>query len=158
MATLKTTITEQVQLQGQQQGGTVTNNIIGVTNVVKRIVTATTTEVGLLGFAADLTSIGSTGYLAGVFAEDKVKYIRITNLDGTNHIVLTFKDEDNTEFAIKLDKGKSFIYNGDVSGGLVDTMHAGGSALTVSLNDLVDITVDADTASCKVEVFVASTD
>ena len=89
MATLKTTITEQVQLQGQQQGGTVTNNIIGVTNVVKRIVTATTTEVGLLGFAADLTSIGSTGYLAGVFAEDKVKYIRITNLDGTNHIVLT---------------------------------------------------------------------
>ena len=37
-------------------------------------------------------------------------------------------------------------------------MHAGGSALTVSLNDLVDITVDADTASCNVEVFVASTD
>jgi hypothetical protein len=157
MATLKTTITEQVQLQGQQQGGTVTNNIIGVTNVVKRIVTATTTEVGLLGFAANLTALGSTGYLAGVFAEDKVKYIRITNLDGTNHIVLTFKDEDDTEFAIKLDKGKSFIYNGDVSGGLVDTMHA-GSGLTVSLNDLVDITVDADTASCKVEVFVASTD
>ena len=158
MATLKTTITEQIQLHGAQQGGTVSNNIIGVTNVVKRIVTATTTEVGLVGFAADLTSIGSVGYLAGVFAEAKVKYIRITNLDGTNHITLTLIDEDSTEVAFKLDKGQSFIYNGDMSGGLVDTMHAGGSALTVSLNDLVDITVYANTASCKVEVFVASTD
>jgi hypothetical protein len=30
---------------------------------------------------------------------------------------------------------------------LIDTMHAGGSALTVSLNDLVDITATADTSS-----------
>jgi hypothetical protein len=35
-------------------------------------------------------------------------------------------------------------------------MHAGGSALTVSLNDLVDITATADTDSCDVEVFVGS--
>ena len=70
---------------------------------------------------------------------------------------LTFKDEDNTEFAVKLDKGQSFIYNGDLSGGVVDTMHAGGSALSVSLNDLVNITADADTASCDMEIFVACT-
>lgn len=158
MATLKTTITEQIQLHGAQQGGSISHNIVGVTNVVKRIVTATTTEVGLLGFAADLTSIGSVGYLAGVFAEDKVKYIRITNLDSTNHVILTFKSEGNHEFAVKVDKGQSFIYNGDMSGGLVDTMDASASALSLALEDLVDITVDADTASCKVEVFVASTD
>ena len=42
-------------------------------------------------------------------------------------------------------------------GGVVDTMHAGGSALTVSLNDLVNVTALADTAACDVEVFVAST-
>ena len=35
-------------------------------------------------------------------------------------------------------------------------MHAGGSALTVSLNDLVDITADADTDSVDLEVFVGS--
>ena len=57
---------------------------------------------------------------------------------------------------MKLDKGQSFIYNGDLSGGVFDTMHAGGSALTVSLNDLVDITAIADTAACDIEVFVAS--
>ncbi len=61
-----------------------------------------------------------------------------------------------TEFAIKVDAGHSFIYPGDNSGGVVDTMHAGGSALTVSLNDLVDITATADTDSCDVEVFVGS--
>ncbi len=66
------------------------------------------------------------------------------------------RDEDSTEFAIKVDAGHSFIYPGDNSGGVVDTMHAGGSALTVSLNDLVDITAIADTDSCDVEVFVGS--
>ena len=39
----------------------------------------------------------------------------------------------------------------------VNTMHAGGSALTVSLNDLVNITALADTAACDLEIFVAST-
>ena len=35
-------------------------------------------------------------------------------------------------------------------------MKAAGSALASGLSDLVDITVDADTASCDVEVYVAS--
>ncbi len=82
--------------------------------------------------------------------------IRITNLDSSNHLTLTFRDEDSTEFAIKVDAGHSFIYPGDNSDGVVDTMHAGGSALTVSLNDLVDITATANTDSVDVEVFVGS--
>ena len=84
-------------------------------------------------------------------------YIRLTNKDDTNHITLTFKDEDATEVALLLDKGQSFIYNGDLAAGVVNTMHAGGSALTVSLNDLVNITALADTAACDLEIFVAST-
>ena len=36
-------------------------------------------------------------------------------------------------------------------------MHAGGSALTVSLNDLVNVTALADTAACDMEILVAST-
>ena len=82
--------------------------------------------------------------------------MRFTNLDGLNFITLTFRDEDNTEFRVKVDAGHSFIYSGDNSGGLVDTMKASGSALASGLADLVDITVDADTDSCDVEVFVAS--
>ena len=65
-------------------------------------------------------------------------------------------DEDNTEFRVKVDAGHFFIYPGDNSGGVVDTMKASGSALSSGLAALVDITVDADTASVDVEVFVAS--
>ena len=71
--------------------------------------------------------------------------------------MLTFKDEDNTEFRVKVDKGGSFIYNADLAGGLVDTMKANGSALGSGLADLYDVTADADTASCKLEIFIATT-
>ena len=112
-------------------------------------------DLSLAAATASSTDL-SKSYLAGQFDEDDVRYIRITNLDSSNHIMLTFKDEDNTEFRMKVDAGHSFIYPGDNSGGLVDTMKASGSALASGLSDLVDITVDTDTASCDVEVFVGS--
>ena len=57
---------------------------------------------------------------------------------------------------MKVDAGHSFIYPGDNSGGVVDTMKAAGSALASGLADFTDITVDTDTGSCDVEVFVGS--
>ena len=160
MANLKVTIREELTLNGYDQGATNTLTISGINELSKRIVTATTTEAGLLGFLSALSSVGVTankvGYLAGILDDGDVRYIRITNLDGSNHITLTFRDEDNTEFRMKVDAGHSFIYPGDNSGGLVDTMKAAGSALASGLANLVDITVDADTASCDVEVYVAS--
>ena len=148
-ATMTVTVQESILLNGYEQGSKNVIEIGSINEVFKRILTVTTTEAEILAFG--------TAIAAGTFDESKVMYIRMTNLDDTNHITLTFKDEDNTEFAVKLDKGQSFIYNGDLSGGVVDTMHAGGSALTVSLNDLVNITADADTASCDMEIFVACT-
>ena len=158
--TLKVTIKESIFLNGIQQGGTNTKSIASVNEISKRIVTATTTEAGLVGFLSALSSVGVTankvGYLAGIYDDGDIRYMRFTNLDDTNHITLTFRDEDNTEFRMKVDAGHSFIYPGDNSGGVVDTMKAGGSALASGLADLVDITVDTDTASCDVEVFIAS--
>jgi hypothetical protein len=159
-ATMKVTIAEQINLNGSEQGCKNTLSISGINEVSKRIVTASTTEAGLLGFLSALSNVGvaanKVGYLAGILDDGDVRYIRVTNLDNTNFITLTFRDENNTEFKIKVDAGHSFIYPGDNSGGVVDTMKAAGSALASGLDDLVDITVDADTASCDVEVFVAS--
>jgi len=158
--TLKVTIRESITLKGREQGSTTDLSISDINEVSSRIVTATTTEAGLMGFLSALSNVGVTankvGYLAGMYDDGDIRYIRITNLDDTNYITLTFRDEDNTEFRIKVDAGHSFIYPGDNSGGVVDTMKAGGSALASGLADLVDITVDADTAACDVEVFVAS--
>ena len=160
MATLTVSIKEAITLNNIDYGSERSLDISSVNEVVKRVVTASTTECGLIGFLSALSSVGVTankvGYVAGMFDDGDVRYIRITNLDSSNHIMLTFRDEDNTEFRMKVDAGHSFIYPGDNSGGVKDTMHAGGSALTVSLNDLVDITADADTDSCDVEVFVGS--
>ena len=139
-APLYVTIKESVMLKGREQGGTTELTISGINEISKRIVTATTTEATILTFSS---AIGAGTYIAA-----NVRYMRFTNLDDTNHITLTFKDENNTEFRVKVDAGQSFIYNADSSGGLVDTMKASGSALASGLADLYDVTVDADTASC----------
>ena len=148
-ATMTVTVTETINLNGMNQGASNTLSLASIAEISKRIVNVPASEVEVVAM--------STAVAAGTFIESTVKYIRFTNLDDTNHITLTFKDEDNTEFAVLLDKGQTFIYNGDIAGGVVNTMHAGGSALTVSLNDLVNVTALADTAACDLEIFVAST-
>ena len=148
-ATMSVTLTESIELNGTNQGATNTLEIASIAEVSKRIVNIPTSEVEVVAMA--------TAVASGTFVESTVMYIRLTNKDDTNHITLTFKDEDSTEVALLLDKGQSFIYNADLAAGVVNTMHAGGSALTVSLNDLVDITALADTAACDLEIFVAST-
>ena len=156
--TLKVTLTEQIILNGRDQGSKNVLSISSVNEVVKRIVTIATTETGLLGWGANPYTDISKSYVAGQFDEDDTRYIRITNLDDTNHITLIFRNSGNDEFAIKLDYGQSFIYPGDLSGGVTSTFDAEDASpiSSVTFGDLVDITALADTASCDVEVFVAS--
>ena len=149
-ATLTITLKESIELNGVEQGATNEKTIASVNEVSKRIVTVTTTEAEVIAFHASAIS-------SGTFIEGDVRYMRFTNLDDTNHVTLTFKNEDDDEFAVKVDAGHSFIYPGDNSGGVVDTMDAiDGTGLTYSLGDLVNVTADADTASCDMEIFVAS--
>ena len=155
-ATLTITINESVTINGKNKGDSSIITISGIKEVLRRTVTVTTTETNLAYFPSNLAALGSVPALCGAFDSAKVRYMRITNKDDENHVMLTFKDEDNTEFRIKVDAGHSFIYPGDNSGGFDSTMDASASALTLALENLVDVTVDADTASCDVEVFVAS--
>ena len=149
-ATMTVSLTESVTLNGTQQGATNTLSIDNINEIYKRIVTVPASEVEILAM--------STAVTTGTFIESDVLYIRITNKDDTNHVGLIFKNENNDEFGVKLDKGQSFIYNGDLAGGVVDTMDAqdGGADLAANtFADLVNITAIADTAACDVEIFVA---
>ena len=151
-ATLTVSLTESITLNGQELGATNTRTIASINEVSKRIVTVTTTETNIATF--DASAIGP-----GQFLEANVRYIRFTNLDDTNFITLTFTNEDNDEVAVKLDAGQSFVFNGDNSGGVVDVFNATASAdagSDVSLGDLTIIQADANTASCDLEVFIAS--
>ena len=149
-STMTVTISESITLNGKNQGGTQTLSIPSIATVSRRIVDVPNSEVEILAM--------STAVASGTFIESDVLYIRITNLDDTNHVGLIFKNEDNDEFGVKLDKGQSFVYNGDLSGGVVDTMDAQDGDADLAANtfaDLVNITAYADTAACDVEVFVA---
>jgi len=150
-STLSVTIQEDIELNGVEQGSKNVLTIPSITEIAKRIIAVPTSEIEILAFQASTPG-------SGTFNEADAKYIRITNLDNTNHLTLTFKNENDDEFAIKLDKGRSFIYTGDDSGGMVDTMDGiDGTGLTVSLGDLVNITALADTAEIDLELFVAGT-
>ena len=148
--TLTVTITEAISLNGQDKGSTKSYTNATVTEVSQRLVNVPTSEIILLAFAASVPG-------PGAFNEADVRYIRITNKDDTNFVQLTFRDENSTEFGIKLDAGQTCIYNGDNAGGVVDTMIAAGSALSVpsTFADLVDITAIANTLAVDLEYLVA---
>jgi hypothetical protein len=148
-ATMTVTVTEAVTLNGAARGNTNTLTLSNIHEVVERTVTVPTSEKTIINFG--------TGINAGMFIEGDVRYIRITNKDTANHIGLIFQNENNDEFSVKVDYGQSFIYNGDLAGGVVDTMDAADNAgLTPdAFADLVSITAIANSGACDVEFMVA---
>ena len=150
-ATLTVTLEEEITLNGSRQGSKNVLRISDINEIFKQIVTCTTDRNEIFACIASGTDRGS-------FLEANIRYIRITNLDDTYHVVLIFKNESNDEFAVKLDKGQSFIYNGDLAGGVVDTFDANtaGAVSSGQIADLTNIYAQADTASCDLEIFVAS--
>ena len=151
-ATMTVTISESITLNGKNQGGTTTKSISSIAEITKRILTITTAESTIATMSGAVAS-------AGHFNDAAVKYMRFTNLDDTNFITLTFRNQDNDEAAIKLDAGQSFIWNVDNSGGMVDVLNAtqdADSASDTALGDLTNIQADANTNSCDLEMFIAS--
>tara|TARA_R100000458_G_C8148677_1_gene157125 strand:- start:48 stop:536 length:489 start_codon:yes stop_codon:yes gene_type:complete len=157
VATLTAKVTESITLASGTVDSTNTLTISNISDVSKRVVTVAVAETGIVGFATAGSTNLSKSYVAGQFDEDEALYLRITNLDSTYHCTLTFKNENDDEFCVLLDKGQSFIYNGDLAGGMKNTMDGiAGGGITVSLGDLVDVTAIADTQPIQLEVFVAS--
>jgi len=151
-STLTVSLTESINLNGQELGATNTRTIASINEVSKRIVTVATTETNIATF--DATTRGPGQYL-----EATVRYMRFTNLDDTNFMTLTFTNENGDEVAIKLDAGQSFVFNGDNNGGVVDVFNATENAdanSDAALGNLTVIQADANTASCDLEVFIAS--
>ena len=152
MATLNVTHTESITLHCQQFGGTNVNSITGINEISKRIVTITTTESVIATFSAAAAS-------AGHYVAADVRYIRFTNLDSSNFITLTFRNQDNDEAAIKLDYGQSFVWNGDNVNGMTAVFNAtqdADSASDTAFGSLTNIQADANTGSCDLEMLIAS--
>jgi len=151
-STLKVTLREDIKLNGVDQGGVTTLSIGSINEISKRIVTVTTTEAVIATFSSAVAS-------AGHYVAADVRYIRFTNLDDTNFITLTFRNQDNDEVAIKLDAEQSFIWNGDNSNGMTAVFNAtedADAASSTNFGSLTNIQADADSDSCDLEMFIAS--
>ena len=92
-----------------------------------------------------------------------VKYIRITNLDASNPIILnllidTGEDDSAADLgaSIEIEAGKSFLMGSPHESILVDDDAATVNVSNVALMDLRSIHVDPVSEAVQVEVFIAS--
>jgi hypothetical protein len=151
-ATMTVTHTESISLNGSQQGATNSLTIGSINEISKRILTITTNEAVIATFSGAVAS-------AGHFNDGNVRYIRFTNKDDTYFVTLTFRNQDNDEFAIKLDAGQTFILTGDNSTGMEAVFNAtqdADAASDTAFGSLTNIQADAETGTIDIEMFVAS--
>jgi len=140
-ATMTCTITESVNLNGKSYGNTITKTTSIVGNVLQRIQAINTSEANLL-------VLGATDE-AGQVVGDEMKYLRITNLDTTNFVHLSFKTAGE-HFSIKLDAGDSYVL-------MSNQMNAEADTSIGSFEDMTNITALASGEVVDVEVLCVTT-
>ena len=107
MATLNVTITEEMTLNGKDQGNTNTLSIPSVTAVINRIMTIDNTEEDILNFQAAREA-------AGAIEDTTLQYLRITHIGAANTVNLRVQSTGDTkEYIVQLAAGESFMLFND---------------------------------------------
>jgi|TARA_Y100001963_G_C6682932_1_gene400736 hypothetical protein len=153
-ATLTVTLTEEITLNGYDQGSKNTLEIGSIKEVYKRIVRCVDdTDCTIATFQT------ATSTSDGAIDLENVRYIRVTNLDDTNPMNLSLQiaggegGTANMSSTILVKAGESFML-GTVHDGIATDDDAAG--IVTSLNDLESLLVDPLSEDIDVEVFVAS--
>ena len=158
MADLVVTITESVTLNGTARGSSNALTITGVDDIYHRIVTCLAnvdTTVAHFNRQVDVED-------AGIDTQN-AKYLRITNLDGSNPVNLNLQIDvtesgsgaaaANETATILLAAGQSYVMGTPHDS--IAVYDTDASAQT-TLHDLESILVDPGSNAVQVEVFVAS--
>ena len=156
MADLTVNINESVTLNNQVIEASHTLTISSVVDIFRRIVSiASGDDATVLVFKS------TTAIADGALDKEKVKYLRITNLESSNSVKISLQldsGEDNSAADLSvthlLEAGKSFMMgSGD------EAVHANDSSSSIitALTDLESIIVDPGSNAGTVEVFTAST-
>ena len=145
-ANLKVTVTEKLTLNGTEHGATKHMVIAGVNEVSKRIITvlASTDSTQIYQGHATLAANGQ-------FIYSNVKYIRVTNLDDTNSVVLHIEDSANAHDAqFLLPAGHVFF--------LTDAAACYGSAAAIAIptGNIEKIDAMGNGGAVDIEIMVAS--
>jgi hypothetical protein len=148
MATLTTTVTDSVTLNGSIRGSANTVTTTGITDVFERIVTC------INGNVTTIATFGAQPYSsAGAIDVDRAKFIRVTNLDSAAWIEVAVVT-GTTNYQVLLTPGNSHILcqaEGVVVG------EADTSPAFTNLGDLASIQVQPVGVSYdpQVEIFIA---
>mgnify|MGYP003115811855 CR=1 FL=1 len=151
MATLTVNISEDITLNGKSRGSEVTQSIASISEVYHRIMNVTQNVSHTLielSTAANATE-GQKPINTGL------QYLRVTNLDGSNNIVLEVIDSSSEEYGVLLGPGESYILNNSK----IDANAAGDSSIGASgdMTDIDKIAATGNGGACDVEVFAAIT-
>ena len=143
-ATLTVTISESLTLNGANHGSTKKIQITGVNEVSKRILTCATDPGTQIYRGASAASFGT-------FVTANVKYLRVTNLDDTNSVILYFANGVDHSLEYILAAGQVFM--------ITDTSASFDTANTVtgfSGEDITRIDAMGVGGAVDIELLVAS--
>ena len=135
------TIQESISLGGVDRGGTHTRTISNVAEADRRVMTVSSSD------EMDLIEL-NTENGQGKFVRTSLRYIRITNLDNTNHLRVRFKKSGAETVDVKVSAGATFL----LSTGDFEAKVAAGAFSTYEEIDV--ISAQADTADVDIEYVV----
>lgn len=144
-ATLKVRITESCTLNNKDHGAIHVKNISNINMITKRQFNiAATSTITVAELAADPS--GTMKY-----DSDLVKYIRITNLDDTTGLLITYEDTGTANACVEIPAGDSHIlFSTSIAG------DATGSAAITAVNAMNKIYIRNNAGSATdCEIFVA---
>ena len=154
MATLTVTLTEDLTLNGYQQGSTNSFAVASVTQVLKKIITLKTgVDTTIASFQVDQSTSDNAIDL------QSVRYIRITNLEASNPVDISLQiaggegGTANMSASILLEAGKSFVM-GSVHDGIA--VSDANATIVTALTDLESILMNPGTNAVNIEIFIAS--
>ncbi len=142
-ATMTVTVNEDIKLNGYQVGSKVVQKVSNINEASRRVMSVPTSAISILTLG---TTAGAGGFVTG-----DLKYIRVSNLDDTNFIRLTFVSGSANKFDMKLPASRTAIFTSPSISG------SNGGATFDTFSNFDTMQATADTAAVDIELFVAST-
>lgn len=141
-ATMTVVYKEEVELNSTKYGTRTEFKIGAVNEISQRIFSVPTSQVTVLNLSS---SVGP-----GAYVTSDLLYARLSNLDDSNFVRLTFLSGSANQFDVKLEAQRSYIFtNAKISGS--DAADTFGSFV-----DFDTCKAIADTAAVDLELFLAS--
>ena len=145
MATLTTTLTESITLNGSLRGSSNSVTTTGINDVFERIVTCTASVPTTVAVFDTLPSTSP-----GAIDVDRTKYVRVTNLEVSVDIELAVVTTISSYTVTVRAGGSHILYSGDVI-----ALGEVGAPTFGTMLDLASLQVQPTTAvTARVEVFV----